>query len=379
MLKDRQQSFFGKTVWGAALLIAGIAIGAGELGLPLALGRAGYYPAVAGVCLVYVCTLASAMIIARLVVESGGGDLPSIFLRHLGTGWAVLFNASYFILAFCLLVAYWSGLLSLLGGFRLTVCILGIGVYVGLRKGCGFLKKISAWATVALIVSFVALVTIGFCRSERVFRPISQWRLLPLGLPIILCSFGYHQVIPAVCRQLDYRLSGIHRALVLGTLIPLAVTLVVLTLGFRIFPQEELVEAEKLGLPMFVLFRNHGANELVFAVGRCFSVLAIATSLLGVAMAMNGALADIRFRQWNTKKFRKLLVMAPLPIALFCPHLFVAVLGVAGGIFGNMIAGVIPIMPFLRRRRFRVRYFMLWLVFVWILLTKLAQVLNPVL
>jgi tyrosine-specific transport protein len=376
MPKNYQQNFGERAIWEAALLIAGIAIGAGELGLPLALGRAGYYPAVVGVLLVYTCTLASGMLIVRLVIESGRDDLPSLFLKYLGKGWATFFNVSYFTLAFCLLVAYWSGLLSLLNGFRLTVCALGAVVYVGLRRNCEFLKRIGAWATVALIASFVALVVFGFCRSEHGFQPTSHWRFLPLGLPVILCSFGYHQIIPMVCRQLNYQSPAIRRALLLGTFLPLAVTLLVLTLGFRIFPQEELVEAAELGLPMFALFHNHSAHELVFLAGRCFSILAIITSLLGIAMAMNGALGDIRSCWWDTKKFRELLVLVPLPIALFCPHLFVAILGIAGGIFGNIIAGIIPIMPFLGRQRFRLGYFILWLVFMGILFAELAQTLH---
>jgi amino acid permease len=135
------------------------------------------------------------------------------------------------------------------------------------------------------------------------------------------------------------------------------------------------MEAAKLGLPMFALFRDHGAHELVFITGRCFSVLAIGTSLLGIAMAMNGALADIH---WNTKKFRELLVMVPLPIALICPHLFVTVLGIAGGIFGNIIAGIIPVMPFLDRQRFHAGYLVLWLIFMGILLAELAQTFHIV-
>jgi tyrosine-specific transport protein len=376
--KSKQLDPFGKSVWTAALLIAGIAIGAGELGLPLALGGAGYYPAVAGVCLIYICTLVSGMLIARLVVESRHGDLPVLFLKYLGNGWATLFNVSYFTLAFCLLVAYWSGLLSLLGGYALVMCVLGIGVYIGLCYNCELLRKFCSLGTIALIISFLLLVAIGFCNSKHSFQSVSHWRLMAPGLPIILCSFGYHQIIPTICRQLDYQPSAIRRALLLGTFVPLAVTLLVLTLGFRIFSQNELMEAAKLGLPMFALFRNHGANELVFIIGRCFSILAIATSLLGIAMAMNGALADIRFRRMNTNKFRELLVMVPLPIALLCPHLFVTVLGIAGGIFGNIIAGIIPIMPFLTRQRFRPGYLLLWLIFVGILFTELAQMLKLV-
>ncbi|MDR2677518.1 MAG: hypothetical protein LBB26_03055 [Puniceicoccales bacterium] len=373
MPQNEQRSFFGKSVWDAALLIAGITIGAGELGLPLSLGQAGYYPAVAGVCLVYTCTLASGMLIVRLVVESGQDDLPSLFLKCLGANWAALFNISYFTLAFCLLVAYWSGLLGLLGGSKLIICLLGAGVYMGLCRGCRPLKRISSWATIALIASFAAMVGFGFCRPGHGLHSISNWRILPLGLPIILCSFGYHQIIPTVCRRLGYHRPAIRRALVLGTLIPLAVTLIILTLGFRIFSQEELVEAAKLGVPMFSLFLDHNAHEVVFIAGRCFSVLAIGTSLLGIAMAMDGALADIR---WDTKKFKGLLVMVPLPIALLCPHLFVTILGVAGGVFGNVIAGIVPVMPFLRRPRFHAGYLILWLIFVGILVVELARTLR---
>jgi amino acid permease len=361
---------------GAIFLVAGVAIGAGELGLPLALGRAGYFPAVVGVFVVYFCMLVSGVLTAELLVESRAGDLPSLFRRYMGVGGSLVFNVSYFVLAFCLLIAYWSGLSSLLGWHWLTMIVLGVAVHLGLRRGFGSLGKLTVALTGCLVLVFILFLLAGFSRSGHIFQSEAHWAHLPLGLPIILCSFGYHLVIPIACKQLDYEPSAIRVALLCGTLLPLAVTLAVLTMGFHLFPQEELVAAAKRGLPLFALLRSHGAPEPVFVLGRWFSILAIGTSLLGISMALYGALANIAPRQRNPGWIRDLIILAPLPIALSFPSIFLAILGVAGGIFANVTSGIIPVAPFLAGSRFRWGYLLLWSIFLGIMAIELAQIFH---
>jgi amino acid permease len=72
-----------------------------------------------------------------------------------------------------------------------------------------------------------------------------------MALPIILCSFGYHQVIPLVCRQLNYKKKNVILALSIGVFIPFLFNATILTAGFRMFTAEELSRAANLGVPIF--------------------------------------------------------------------------------------------------------------------------------
>jgi hypothetical protein len=60
----------------------------------------------------------------------------------------------------------------------------------------------------------------------------------------------------------------------------------------------------------------------------------------------------------------EVLIVLPIVPAIFKPQLFFTVLGLAGGIFGNLIAGILPLTPFLGVKRFWVGYLLLWLAFI---------------
>ncbi|MDR1413319.1 MAG: hypothetical protein LBI56_00005, partial [Puniceicoccales bacterium] len=144
--------------WDSVFLIAGMAVGASVLGLPVALRRCGYWPALVGTLLIYLCTLASGVLLARLFVANHDNDLPTLFRRHLGRFGAALFNISYFTLAFCLLVAYWSCLNGIFRNLAPVVIAIGVLLYFGLRHGFELLGKLNGVLTIVLIFSFATLV-----------------------------------------------------------------------------------------------------------------------------------------------------------------------------------------------------------------------------
>ncbi|MDR1434803.1 MAG: hypothetical protein LBI77_00135 [Puniceicoccales bacterium] len=354
----------------AIFLVAGTSIGASELGLPVALRHSGYLPAVVGMLGIYICMLASGILLAKLFIGERQRNLPALFQKYLGGLGATLFNGSYFSLAFCLLVAYWSGIQSILSSFHgglftlIVLLIAAIGIYYCLRHNFRLLYFFNTILTIGLILSFIFLVLASFRSSSLSLFHSTNWSQLPSSLPLILCSFGYHQVIPMVCQQLDYDRRVINRALLAGTLFPLIFNIIILTIGFRLFSTDELSEAARLGMPVFVLLKEHFHSNFFVYVGQCFSFFAIATSLLGVSMALRGALYDIFEGQKILQRSTELLIIFPLFIAIVKPQLFFTVLGLAGGIFGNLMAGLLPTTPFLKAGYFRFRYLLLWLAFV---------------
>ncbi|MDR1366316.1 MAG: hypothetical protein LBJ13_00160 [Puniceicoccales bacterium] len=360
-------------LWNAIFLVAGITIGASELGLPVSLRHSGYLPAVVGMLGIYICMLASGILLARLFIRERQRDLPALFLKYLGKPGAILFNVSYFSLAFCLLVAYWSGLQGIFRNL-LVVIAIGILVFYCLRQNFKLLYKLNTILTVGLVICFILLVTASLKPSHASLFHFADWSQLPRSLPFILCSFGYHQVIPMVCQQLDYKTRSINRALFVGTLIPLVFNIIILTVGFRLFSIDELSKAARLGVPVFVLLREHFNANLFLYVGQGFSFFAIITSLLGVSMAMHGALHDIFNGRKILKQWIEILILIPLFIAMIKPQLFFTVLGIAGGIFGNLMAGLLPVTPFLRTGYFR--YLVLWSIFLAVFVLECVNLYN---
>jgi tyrosine-specific transport protein len=202
--------------WSAVALIAGMSIGASELGLPVVLRFSGYLPAVVGMFAMYICMLASGILLSRLFMAERERDLPALFHKYLGKGGALLFNTSYFALAFCLLVAYWSGLHGILRNLNVglpATIMIGILVYYGLRSNLKFLCGTNFALTIGLIISFILIVVASLRGKGLSLLSSTCWSQLPKSLPIILCSYGYHQVIPMVCEQLGHDARSINRAL----------------------------------------------------------------------------------------------------------------------------------------------------------------------
>jgi amino acid permease len=100
------------------------------------------------------------------------------------------------------------------------------------------------------------------------------------------------------------------------------------------------------------------------------------SSHFGISMAMSGALRDIFSDKKYMKQSVELLILLPLFIAMVKPRLFFIVLGLAGGIFGNLIAGILPVTAFLKNGRFRFRYLLLWIIFIAIFVLECANLLR---
>jgi tyrosine-specific transport protein len=361
---------------GPIFLVAGMAIGAGVLGLPLGLYPSGYVPALFGTLVVYLCVLASGILMARLFIADHDSDLPSLFRRHLGKFGAVAFNVSYFTLAFCLLVAYWNYISGVFHNITPLIIVIGVLFYYCLCHRFEFLEKLNGMLTVGLIISFIVMVVSSFCCEKLPLFKFANWRKLPMALPVILCSFGYHQVVPMVCRRLNYDIRSISKALAIGAAIPLAINALILTVAFRVFTFDELARAAADNGNMFSLLMGRVQSAGLAYSGQLFGIFAVTTSMLGVSMAMKGALRDVLEAEKFPQKMVEVLILIPLVMAIMKPHLFITVLGVAGGIFGNLIAGLLPVAPFLSPKRFRLRYLVLWSVFAYIFIAECMKLLD---
>jgi tyrosine-specific transport protein len=322
-----------------------------------------YGPALVGILLMFLCAVASGILISQLLLDGPDQDLPTLFRRHLGQMGAVVFNISYFCLAFCLLVAYWCCLKDVLHGGISTVMVFGFLMYYGLRRRFGLLGRLNSALGIGLIISFILFVGSAFVGDRLPLFAFANWEKLPMGLPIILCSFGYHLVIPTVCKQLRHNTRSIITAVIVGTSIPLIFNVVIVTLGFSLFTPGELAHAADLGVPVFVLLRERFNSVFFLYIGKIFTFFAISTSLLGVSIAMKGALRDISKSSETLKEFVEVIILLPLLLSFFRPQLFFTVLGLVGGIFSNLCAGLLPVLPFLFPGRFRLRYAVLWCSF----------------
>lgn len=355
-------------VLSMGILITGNIVGAGILGLPINTGLAGFALALGAMLVMWLLMLTSARIIAGRVLEarSEDFDLPTLFgnsLGGVGRWGAILANL---LILYGLLVAYLSGGASIIGSlfdlplpawlitllfFCLVTGFTVFGVAV-VRKGNLFLMALM-WAAFAALIGLAA----PSMRVEHLsFR---DWSFLPSALPILVTAFHFHNIVPTVCRGLDWQESGVKKALIIGTGLGLLMNLVWALVVMGALPvhgpgQDTILYAFDRGLPATVPLSHLLGGKTFLLAGLLFAVLAISTSYLANGTALMGFMHDLTksLTGRNNRPLEVLLAFGPpLVVTLVYPDLFLKSLNVVGGVGIAFLFGVLPALLALKRAR----------------------------
>lgn len=345
---------------GAILLIAGCCIGAGMLGLPVMSALAGFQPSLWMFLLGWLFMTTTALLL--LEVNLWFTDEVSIISmadRTLGLAGKIVAWSCFIFLFYALGIAYIAASGELIAAFvqeafgffiphsigGIAVSLLfGIFVYLGTRSVDLFNRLLM----IGLIASYILLVIFGAPHVNLSYLSYQDWSMAPLMLPIMIISFGYHNLIPSLKNYLHGDVKRLRIAIICGSAIPLFVYLVweFLILG--------LVPVHGTGGFLEVIEQGSMATDILKAaagalwvadVAQYFAFFAILTSFLGNSLSFVDFLAD----GFNIKKTQRgkvilcLLVIAPsLLLSLIYPHIFLMALNYAGAFGAVTLFGILP-------------------------------------
>lgn len=337
------------SAFGSTFIVAGTALGAGMLAMPLATAGVGF----ATTLLLLFSLWAIMSYTALLLVEAyqyndAKMGLSSLAYKYLGSSGRWITSLAMPFLLYSLLAAYLTGggeiisesLNSLLGLHLpeyfgvLLFALIGGGVVcfgthsVDLINRCLFATKIFFLATMLiLLLPHVQQVNL-------LSMPVKQALLLS-AIPIVFTSFGFHGSVPSIVSYMRGDTVKLRKIFIVGSAIPLLVYVFwqVATLGT--------IESDTF---VGILANESGLNGLLAAVKavvgtarvemavRLFAALALATSFLGVALGLFDFLADF-FKRKNSVSGRLqtglITFVPPLLFALFYPKGFIFALGFA--------------------------------------------------
>lgn len=345
---------------GATLLIAGCCIGAGMLGLPVMSGIAGFKPSVAMCVLGWLFMTTTALLI--LEINSWFSDEISIISmagRTLGNGGKIAGWACFLFLFYALGVAYVAGSGELISAFvqeiastaipswagSLAVCLLfGIFVYMGTAAVDWFNRFLMA----GLILSYVVIVALGAPHVNREYLHYQNWSFAPLILPVMIISFGFHNLVPSLSIYLKGDVNRLRTAIICGSAIPLFVYLIWEWMILGLVPLAGsngfLEAADKGGMATEVLKNAVGIPWIPEIVGY-FAFFAILTSFLGNSLSFVDFLADgLHVKKTHMGKFWLclLVIVPPFALALAYPRIFLTALNYAGAFGAMILFGVMP-------------------------------------
>jgi len=356
-MSDRQGSLLG-----GALLITGSCVGAGMLGLPILTGLAGFVPAFLMFCIAWLFMTCTAF----LLIEVNSWfvrpvNLLTMIEHALGSFGKRVCWVVYVFLFYALLVAYISASGNLCTSFFAGVFDVKLPMWVGnvvLVSLFGFVvyqgtRAVDLWnraLMIGKILCFLALVVLGVQQVQVKLLTHVDMKVSLFSLPILLISFGYHNMIPSLMTYMHGDVKRVRKAILLGSLLAFFLYFVWEFLVLGIVPIEG-----THGLIASYLQDMEGAQALARFVtspwlGICaqgLAFFAILTSFLAQALSLVHFLGDGLGLTQQKKEHVHLCVLVLLPPLLLSwiyPKLFFGALNFAGGICAIVLFGVLPVL-----------------------------------
>ena len=358
------------TFFSGVSLVAGTAVGAGMLALPVSAANIGFWPAIIGMVVVWFVMYQSALIMLEVnLAFAPGANIVSMASQTLGPAGKWFAWTVYLLLLYVLTMAYLSGLTDMLvdtslltvwGLSRLAHVVL-IAVIFGavLYAGVDLVNRLNRVMMLSLLVSFVGVLcyftpTLLLAKNSA-FIQLSG---AAVALPIFVTAFGFHIVIPSLRSLLDSDAVMLHRVLFWGSLTPLVIYLVWQCCVFSVVPI-----AGSGGLLM--LWQQGSAARVTSVLSETihsawftswlhvFTICIITTSFLGVALSLFDFLQD--GLQLNTGKKQRLYVLIfalgpPMVLVMLNIQAFFHILSYAS-VFVLLLLCVLPVLMLRSLRR----------------------------
>ncbi|WP_157367446.1 amino acid permease [Vibrio coralliirubri] len=325
---------------GSSLIIAGTALGAGMLAIPMVLAQFGLLYGTLLMVLICFGTTYAALLLLEATIKAGGGlGLNSIARKTLGKQGQLLTNGLLYALLICLLMAYILGAGDLLSkllsnfGVEITattsqtvftllagaVVASGTGVIDKLNRALFFVMLASLFATMAFLAPSMT--------QENLMQVTSHDHVdLIKTSAILFTSFGFMVVIPTlVSYNHEATDKQLRNMVIIGSLIPLVCYLCWLFAVVGNLSEEQFRSFENVSDLMAAF---EAQSSWVGNVLSTFTGLALLTSFFGVAMALFNQNKDM-FNQ-NTAVTYCISFILPLAGSLLAADKFLQVLNYAG-------------------------------------------------
>jgi len=329
---------------GSTMILVGTTIGAGMLAIPMASFEAGFFWASILMILFWaVATMSGLLVIeANLALPKHACSFSSMTERTLGIFGKTITWASCLFLLYAIITAYISGETDLMAkafsstlnlnvpGWIIAVTftsVLGVAVFWSTKTVDHFnrcflsVKGFLLIATLVLITPHVDFVRIATSQT------IAQSKYLCLTVPMLLCAFGYHFVIPSIRIYIGEKPKELKTIVITGGLIALVIYIWWLAAVLGVVPSDNSAKSSVGGLTQLMISLIN--NKWITTFINSFTNIAMTTSFLGVALSLFDFLAD-GFKRSDSRFGRLqtalLTFIPPLIFALLYPSGFKAAL-----------------------------------------------------
>ncbi|WP_354625430.1 aromatic amino acid transport family protein [Psychromonas sp. MME2] len=325
---------------GGMLLIAGTALGAGMLAIPMVLAQFGMLWGSLLMLGIWIGTTYAALLLLEATLHSGGGiGMNSIAQKTLGKPGQLITNGLLYCLVICLMIAYIVSAGDLIRellnhlGWQLNLwqsqLLFTLVTAAFISKGTASVDKLNRVLFLAMIITLVITllyllpnIEIGHFVQQNNSNKVE----LIKNSAVLFTSFGFMVVVPSVVK---YNSEATHQQLrnmvVIGSMLPFICYLLWLVAVIGNLPTEQLVSFANVSQLITILSAQYNSLGIVLTL---FTALAIVTSFMGVAMSLFDQNRDL----FKGNKSATFLVTFILPLlgAIWAKEQFIGVLAYAG-------------------------------------------------
>jgi tyrosine-specific transport protein len=346
------------TLSGGSLLIAGSCIGAGMLALPVKASICGLYPFLTALLVSLVLMVLSGFALLEVNRWSGSGNVVTMADKTLGPFGKAVVWITYAFLFYSLMVAYVAASARLVAYFLtdgeqyLTLLHVVVAVIMGglVFLGTRAVDYFNRFLMVGLVVSYFSLLAVGLPHIDVSNYEMQNWDEIPWMFPILIIMFGYHNLIPSLYAYCNQDSKKMKKAVVVGCCTSFVVYTLWQVVILGVIPSSGaggLQELEGSGdLIIKTLKETVKGSSAIVISGQLFSLFAILTSFIGVALSFVDFLSDGLSAPKNPKGRFVLVVAALAPalaFSLLSPNIFMMALDYAGAFGAAILFGIIPV------------------------------------
>jgi tyrosine-specific transport protein len=371
---------------GAVLLVAGTCIGSGMIALPMVLIKLGLIPSIVLMVTIWFIMYYTSLINLELNLQAGQGLSLGSLGRHFSGRTAELARTiTLKLLSYSLLAVFIYGGSSILQELiaskmateysfsAIATCFTLIAIALLLLpiKLIDYFNRflfVSLMAVVAILIIGL-VVTMNWSELPLFSEQYSNLSIWAAIIPVVFTSFGFQVIFHTLTNYCNMNAKMLKQAFFWGSLIPAVVYIVwtssILTVVYQnnpAFYEQMTTGNAEIGELIQVLSgiaKWHSIQLLVWWI----SLLAIATSVLGVGVGLCDSLNGMLGKKVPQAAMRKILasLITILPaylVVMYVPNAFIAVLGFAGMILA-IIAVLLPVYLFYQIKTEKLYYLQL--------------------
>ncbi|MAG52889.1 MAG: hypothetical protein CMH62_02905 [Nanoarchaeota archaeon] len=326
-------------VYKAIAVLVGTIIGAGVLGIPYVVAQAGFLTGLLDIVLLGIVILLINLAVGEVVLRTKGKhQLTGYAQKYLGGKGRALMTFSMAFGIYGALLAYLIGVGEALGaifsanpfwfslGFFVMVSSI---IYFGI-KGVASSELLLSSAVIFLVLLISA---VAFFSGRMELSNLTEFSLMKLFIPygVILFAFIGAASVPEAGEVLVKNKRSLKKAIIIGSLIPLAMYVIFTTAVVGVFGIK-ITEVATVGLGLVF-------GKWIVILANLFAVFAMTTSFLALGLALR----EMYNYDYKVSKFSSwaFTIFVPFVIFLFGFKSFINVIGttgvIAGGVEGTLI------------------------------------------